>query len=154
MGATRPLFWFCGGTPPTTPSHGGFAPLDPPFCPPPWAEGSPAFWVPLVAGVLMGATRSLFQNSGGTSPKPPGRGRSPLHSLCPPSLALGSPGFWGLTATPVPIRGGNFPPSLAGKGVRGLGRKSTPPTTPRHGGFACSGPPLPDLTTSIKAIKI
>jgi hypothetical protein len=34
MLATRPLFWFRGGTPPTTPRHGGFAPLDPPFAHP------------------------------------------------------------------------------------------------------------------------
>jgi hypothetical protein len=28
MGATRSIFWFCGGTPPQPPP-GGFAPLDP-----------------------------------------------------------------------------------------------------------------------------
>ena|GEM_PF-3384095 len=35
-----------------------------------------------------------------------------------------------------PITPPNFPPTLAGKGVRGLGQKGTPPTTPRQGGFA------------------
>jgi hypothetical protein len=34
MWATRSLFCLCGGTPPTTPCHGGFAPLDPPFAHP------------------------------------------------------------------------------------------------------------------------
>ena len=28
---TRPFLSFCGGTPPTAPRHGGFAPLDPPL---------------------------------------------------------------------------------------------------------------------------
>jgi hypothetical protein len=38
MWATRPLFRFCGGTPPTTPRHGGSAPLDPPFSHPRWLK--------------------------------------------------------------------------------------------------------------------
>jgi hypothetical protein len=39
----------------------GLRPLDPPrFCPPSLAWGSPAFWVPLVAGLQGVATRPIF----------------------------------------------------------------------------------------------
>jgi hypothetical protein len=38
----------------------GASPPWPPFCPPPWAEGSPEFWAPLVAGLLRWATCPLF----------------------------------------------------------------------------------------------
>jgi len=147
MRATRSLFWFCGGTPPTTPRRGGSAPLDPPFCPPPLAEGSPAFWVPLVAGLLMEATRSLFWFCGGTPPTTPRHGGfAPLDPpFCPPPWAEGLPEFWAPLVVGV-LMGATRPLFWFCGG--------TPPTTPRHGGFACSGPPLPDLTASIKAIKI
>jgi hypothetical protein len=127
MWTTRPFFWFCGGTPPTTPRQGacapstprfptlvgfGFAsvlgptrgrvadvdnsplllvlwghipqtpcqgasPPGPPVCPPPWALGSPAFWAPLVARLLMRATRPSFGFVGGTPPQPPAMGAAP-----------------------------------------------------------------------------
>jgi hypothetical protein len=73
MWATRPFFWFCGGTPPTTPRQGACAPWTP-ICPPPWAEGSPAFWVPLVAGLHERATRPFFWFCGGTPPTAPCHG--------------------------------------------------------------------------------
>jgi hypothetical protein len=85
VGNSPPLSKFWGHIP-HAPWEGA-APPPPPVFPPSLALGSPAFWVPLVAGVLMGATRPLFQNSGGTSPTPPGRGLRPLHPLCSPSLA-------------------------------------------------------------------
>ena len=98
MGYSPPLSLFWGHIP-HTPCHGGSAPLDP-LCPPPWAEGSPAFW-----GLI-----------------------SPLASL--PSGKGGIPP--------------NFPPSLAGKGVRGLSRKGTSPRPPAMGAPP-PGPPLPTL---------
>ena len=160
----------------------GLCPTGPPFCPPPWAKGLPAFWVPLVAGLLMwracpllrfcggtpptspamgasppwtpslptlvglgfagvlGPTRGGFAkvgNSpplfvfGGTSPRPPARGQSPLDpQFARPRWLRVCQGFgshsWrvNLSPGPSPRRGGEkFPPSLAGKGVRGLGRK-------------------------------
>jgi len=74
-----PLFWnLWGGTPPTTPRHGDYVPLDPRF-PPSWALGSPGFWVPLMAGLQRLTTRPFFFYFGGTSPKPPGMGLRPLH---------------------------------------------------------------------------
>ena len=69
--------WFCRGTSPTPPG--------PPFCPPPLAEGLPAFWVPLVAGLLMWATRPLFWFRGETPPTTPARGLRPLDPPSPPS---------------------------------------------------------------------
>ena len=73
-----PPFEVFGGTSPRPPAR-GLRPLAPPVCPPPLAGGLPAFWVPLVAGLLMWAARPLFLAFGGTSPKPPGRGLRPLH---------------------------------------------------------------------------
>ena len=64
------------GAHPPDPRQGACAPLDP-LCPPPLAEGLPAFWVPLVVGVLMGATRPLFWFCGGTPPTTPCQGASP-----------------------------------------------------------------------------
>jgi len=77
MWAARPLLNLWGDTP-HNPLPGGFAPWTP-VCPPPWAEGLPAFWVPLVAGFTEWATRPQFWFPGGTSPKPPGRGLRPLY---------------------------------------------------------------------------
>ena len=180
MRATRPLFWFCGGTPPTLPAR-GLAPPGPPVFPPSLALGSPVFWAPLVAGLLMRATRPLFWFCGGTpptSPWPPlptpvgsgfasvlgptrsgfanagcsppfgfvgGTPHAPAMGALPPGpplpalvglgfASVSGPTRGGLTSPPAPLRGGEgrtspspeFPPSLAGKGARGLGRKGTP----------------------------
>ena len=65
------------GAHPPHPLPGGFAPWTPQFCPPSLAEGSPTFWVPLVAGLLIWATRPFFVYFGGTSPIPLGRGPRP-----------------------------------------------------------------------------
>jgi hypothetical protein len=67
-----PLFLVLGGTSPMPPGR-GLRPLDP-HCPPSWAEGSPAFWVPLGAGLLMWATRPLLMFCGGTPPTAPRHG--------------------------------------------------------------------------------
>jgi len=144
MRATRPLFWFCGGTPPTPPRHGGFAPLDPPFCPPSLAEGLPGFWAPLVAGLLMRATRPLFWFCGGTPPTP--WGLRPPGPPVLPMLAEGLPGFWAPLVAGLLMRATrplfctpNFGPPFCPRGLRvrqGLG--------PTHGGVANAGysPPL------------
>jgi hypothetical protein len=125
MWATRPLLRFCGGTPPTTPHARGRSPPGPPL-PTPVAEGLPAFWVPLVAGSLMWATRPLFFILGAHPPNPLGGGLRPLHPLSHPRWLRVCRRFgshsWGEHRPRQ-----NFPPSLAGKGVRGLGRKGTPP---------------------------
>jgi hypothetical protein len=57
-GNSLPLLNLWGDTP-HNPPPGGLCPLDP-LCPPSQAQGSPGFWVPLVAGLLMWATRPLF----------------------------------------------------------------------------------------------
>jgi len=186
MRATRPLFWFCGGTPPRPPPWGlrppgppfptlaglGFAsvlgptrggvtgvgnsPLfkvlwgdtphalcqgaSPPWTPhlptPRWLWVWPAFWVPLVAGLLMRATRPLFWFCGGTPPTPPARGLAPWTPVFPPPLAWCSPAFW------VPLVAG-----LLMRATRPLfwfcGR--TPPTTPARG----LAPPGPHLSTLV-----
>jgi hypothetical protein len=111
MRATRPLFWFYGGTPPTTPRQGACAPWTP-FCPPPWAEGSPAFWVPLVAGLLMRATRSLFWFYGGTPPTTPRQGAcAPLDPRLPTPVGLGFASVLGPTRGGV-ANAGYSPPLL------------------------------------------
>jgi hypothetical protein len=58
VGYLPPLLNLWGDTPHNTPP-GGLCPLDP-LCPPSQAQGSPAYWAPLVAGLLMRATLSLF----------------------------------------------------------------------------------------------
>jgi len=68
-----PSFEFVGGTP-HTPRHGGFAPLDPPFAHPRWLRVCQRFWVPLVAGLLMLATRPFFWYCGGHVPHTPCQG--------------------------------------------------------------------------------
>ena len=55
----------------------GAVPPGPPFCPPPLAEGLPAFWAPLVAGLQGWATRPSFGFVGGHPPQPPAMGASP-----------------------------------------------------------------------------
>jgi hypothetical protein len=76
--AAHPLLKFRGGTPPTPPAMGASPPWTPLY-PPPLAEGSPAFWVPFVAGLQELAARPLLWNFGGTSPMPSGRGLRPCH---------------------------------------------------------------------------
>ncbi len=189
-------------------------------CPPPWAEGLPAFRVPLAGGLLMWANRPLLKVLGGTSPKPPGRGLRPLHPrfptplgfgfasvlgptrgrvanvgkspphfilgahppdplpggfapwtpVCSPSLAEGLPAFWVplvagslMWATrpfffilgahpPSPLRGGCAPSTPVGLGFASVlgptrggvaGDGCSPPTAPRHGGFAPLAPRFP-----------
>gem|GEM_PF-1583539 len=128
MWATRSLFCLSGGTPPTPPAR-GLCPLDP-LCPPPLADGLPAFWVPLVAGLLMWATRSLFCFCGGTPPRPPPWGLRPPGPPLPTPVGLGFASVLGptrrLTFPPAGRTLPNFPPSLARKGVRGLGQGFCP----------------------------
>jgi len=76
--ATRPFLSLRGGTPPAAPRQGA-PPPGPPIGPPPLTEGSPAYWVPLVAGLLMWAARPLFFILGAHPPNPLGGGASPLH---------------------------------------------------------------------------
>ena len=131
VGYSLPLE-FVGGHPPH-PRQGAPPPCTP-ICPPPLAEGSPAFWAPLVGGLLMRATRSLFWFYGGAPPRPPARGLAPPGPpFCPPPLALGLPGFW------APLVAG-----LLMWTTRPLFwfRGGTPPITPRHGGFAPLDPPI------------
>ena len=72
-----PSFEFVGGHP-HSPLPGGRSPHGPPrFCPPPWAEGLPAFWVPLVAGLPMWATRPPCFILGAHPPCPLGGGAAP-----------------------------------------------------------------------------
>jgi hypothetical protein len=73
VGSSPPLLNLWGDTPHDPPPW-GLRPLDPPFCPPPLAQGLPAFWVPLVAGLLMEATRPLLRFRGGTPPIAPRQG--------------------------------------------------------------------------------
>jgi hypothetical protein len=145
-----PPFEVLGGTSPRPPAR-GLRPLDPQFCPPPLAGGWPAFWVPLVAGLLMWATRPLLRFLGAHPPSPlPGVFAPWTPQFAHPRWLGVCQRFGVLTSPPAPLRGGegrtrpNFPPSLAGKGARGLGRKGTPPTTPW----------TPRLTSSAFAIII
>ena len=64
------------GTPPTAPATGASPPWTPVF-PPSWALGSPAFWAPPVAGLLMWTTRPFFWFCGGTPPHNPRQGAPP-----------------------------------------------------------------------------
>jgi hypothetical protein len=80
------------GAHPPDPLPGGLCPLDP-LCPPSQAQGSPAYWVPLVAWFPEWATCPLFWFWGDT-PQTPAGGLRPLDPLCPPSQAQGSPAYW------------------------------------------------------------
>jgi len=71
-----PPFKVLGGHP-HAPRHGGSAPLAP-VCPPSWAKGPPAFWVPLVAGLLMWSTAPPFDFVGGRPHSPRHGGFAPL----------------------------------------------------------------------------
>jgi len=75
-GNSFPLLSLRGDTP--TPPPWGLRPPGPPVCLTPSALGLPAFWVPLAAGLLMWATRSLFCLCGGTPPPPRHGGFAPL----------------------------------------------------------------------------
>gem|GEM_PF-517684 len=103
---------------------------------PPWTPLLPTL-VGLGFASVLGPTRGGVANAGysspllvswGDTPKPPAMGALPPGPpVCPPPWAEGLPGF-------CPLRGEkgrtpqNFPPSLAGKGVRGLGRKGPSPS--------------------------
>jgi hypothetical protein len=88
----------------------GLRPPGPPVCPPPWTLGSPASWVPLVAGLLMWATRPLLMFCGGTPPTTPCQGGKPPGPPLPTPVGLGFAG----------VR----------EGGQGLGRKGTPSWLP------------------------
>ena len=186
MRATRPLFWFCGGTPPPCPppwglclprspvlptpvglgfasvlgpTRGGFPnagyspPLfvlwgDTPPCPPPWGlclpgpprfahprwlRGSPVFWAPLVAGLLMWAARPLFWFCGGTPPTPPPWGLCPPGPPLPTLVGLGFAGVLG------PTRGGF---ANAGYSPPLLNLWGDTPPCPPPWGLCLPGPPL------------
>jgi hypothetical protein len=133
MWATRPLFWFCGGTPPKPPAMGA---------PPPW---TPLFSRPRGLRVRQRSGSHSWAGSrcwqlapllvfGGTSPKPPGRGLRPLHPHFPTLVGFGFASVLG------PTRGGvanvGYSPLL-------LVLWGDTPQTPRHGGSAPLDPPLP-----------
>jgi hypothetical protein len=109
VGYSPPLLVLWGDTP-HNPSPWGFAPWTP-FCPPPWALGSPAFWVPLVAGLLRWATRPLFWFCGGAPPTTPRQGASPLDPRLPTLVGFGFASVLGPTCGGV-ANVGNSPPLL------------------------------------------
>jgi len=120
--AARPLLKFRGGHPPQPPAMGASPPWTL-LLPAPVGLGFAVFWVPLLAGVQELATRPLFENFGGTSPKPPGRGLRPLH-----------PRFNQGRRRPTFFKEADF-----------SRRGGTPLTAPRQGGFAPWIPRLPTL---------
>jgi len=108
--------------------------MAPPIFPPSWAEGLPAFWVPLVAGLLRWATRPLFWFCGGTPPTTPRQGASPPGPLVfPPSWAEGLPASWGVNLSPGRELHQIFPLPSQGRGVKGLGQKGSSPKLPGRG---------------------
>jgi hypothetical protein len=133
VGNSPPLLVLWGDIP-QTPCQGA-SPPGPPVCPPSWAEGLPAFWVPLVAGLLMWATRPSF-GFWGTPPKPPARGLRPLDPPLPTPVGLGFASVLGPTRGGV-ANVGYSPPLLVFGG--------TPPTTPRQGACAPWTPRFPTL---------
>jgi hypothetical protein len=86
-----PLLLVLWGHIPHNPLPWGLRPPGPPICPPPWALGLPAFWVPPVGGLLVPS----FGFVGAHPPNPlPWGLRPPGPPICPPSWALGLPAFW------------------------------------------------------------
>jgi len=63
--------------------------------PPSFAEDLPRFWVPLGGKLTKVSSSSLDFVFGGTSPKPPGMGHSPLHPhvFAHPRLLMVHQGF-------------------------------------------------------------
>ena len=113
----------------------GLRPPGPPLCPPSLALGLPAFWVPLVAGLLMRATRPFFFILGAHPPNP-WEGASPPPPPFPALVGLGLASVLGPTRSGF-AKVGNSPPLLNLCGDT--------PHTPCHGGFAPLDPPLPTL---------
>jgi hypothetical protein len=107
----------------------GLRPPGPPLCPPPLAEGLPAFWVPLVAGLLMWQLAPSFVFVGGHPPQPPPGGSAPWTPFAHPRWLMIRQRF-GVNFSPSRENPDQFPPSLAGKGARGLGRKGHTPHGP------------------------
>ena len=131
MQATRPLFWFYGGTPPTTPRHGGLRPLDPRFAHPRWLRVRQCFGPHSWAGCRGWQLAPSF-GFWGHIPQTPWEGLRPLHPPSPPPLAEDSPEFW------APLVGG-----LQGLVTRPFlsFRGGTPPTPPPWG-HSPPGPPI------------
>ena len=76
------------GTPPTTPCHGGFAPLDPRL-PTPVGFGFASVLGPTRGGVANVGNSFPLLSLWGTPPQPPAMGASPPWTpACPPSLTL------------------------------------------------------------------
>jgi len=135
-----PPFKVLGGTSPRPPAR-GLRPLDPQFCPPPLAGGWPAFWVPLVAGLLMWATRPLLRFLGAHPPSPlPGVFAPWTPQFAHPRWLGVCQRFGSLSPGPSPRRRGENPGRERGQGVFG---KAHPPT-----------PWTPRLTSSAFAIII
>ena len=104
VGNLLPLLRFSGAHPPD-PLPGGLCPLDPRFCPPPWAEGLPAFWAPLVAEFTgVGYSPPLWVSCGDTP-------HDPLDPPLPTLVGFGFAGVLGPTRGWV-ANGGNSPPLL------------------------------------------
>jgi hypothetical protein len=97
-------------------------------CPPSLALGLPAFWVPLVAGLLMLATRPLFFILGAHPPCPLGGGCAPSTPLAHPRglrvcQRFGSHSWAGLLMwrfVPFFENFGGTSPMPPGKGLRPL----------------------------------
>ena len=77
MWATRPLFWFRGGTPPTTPRHGGFAPPWTPVLPTPVGLGFARVLGPTRGGVTEVGYSSPIFSFWGRIPQTPWEGAQP-----------------------------------------------------------------------------
>ena len=133
---------------------------------PPWTPHFPSL-VGLRFANALGPTRGGIANAGnlppllvfgGTSPRPPAMGSSPPRTPVLPTLGgLGFASVLGVNLSLAPLRGGegrtppNFPPSLAGKGVRSEGGHPRPPSLkyytstlessamPLDGGAVCWG---------------
>jgi hypothetical protein len=131
----------------------------------PW----PPFWPTLVgfgSAKVLGPTRGrvarvscsppFFENSGGTSPMPPGRGLRPLHPRLPTLVGLGFAGVLGPTrggvadvdySPPFKVLWGDTPHNPPARGLRPLdprfptpvGQRSAGVLDPTRGGVAKVG---------------